>query len=202
VKRRFPLTNLKDVAMTPRHSRAASTALVLLSALSVAACASHPKPMGPAPTTAPPPPPPAEAPTPTPPPPPVAEAPTGPVPGSVQDFVVHAGDRVYFDLNAYNLRDDARPILDAQASWLQRYPEVRVRVEGNCDDRGTVEYNFALGARRAQAVKDYLVAHGVSAARIDTVSYGKEHPIAIGNTEDDYAKNRNGHTDITSGARS
>jgi len=186
--------------MIPRPRRAATTALVLLSAISVAACASHPKPMGPAPTQAPPPPP--AAPNEAPPPPPVSEAPTGPVPGSVQDFVIHAGDRVYFDFNEYNLRTDARGILDAQAAWLQRYPEVRVRIEGNCDDRGTEEYNFALGARRAAAVKDYLVSHGVSAARIDTVSYGKEHPIAIGNTEEDYAKNRNAHTDIISGARS
>ena len=96
------------------------------------------------------------------------------------------------------MRDDARGILDAQAAWLQRYPDVRVRIEGNCDDRGTEEYNFALGSRRAAAVKDYLVAHGVSAARIDTVSYGKEHPISIGNTEDDYAKNRNAHTNVVS----
>ncbi|HEX4741950.1 MAG TPA: peptidoglycan-associated lipoprotein Pal [Caulobacteraceae bacterium] len=186
--------------MTPRHRRAATTALALISALALAACASHPKPTPPA-ATAPPPPPQAPPPE-TPPPPPVSEAPTGPIPGSVQDFVIHAGDRVYFDLNEYNVRPDARGILDAQSAWLQRYPEVRVRVEGNCDDRGTEEYNFALGARRAAAVKDYLVSHGVPAARIDTVSYGKEHPIAIGNTEDDYAKNRNAHTDITSGARS
>jgi peptidoglycan-associated lipoprotein len=201
VKRRFHPINCKDVAMTPRPRRAATTALALISALALAACASHPKPPPPAPAAPPPAPPPA-APPETPPPPPVSEAPTGPIPGSVQDFVIHAGDRVYFDLNEYNLRPDARGILDAQAGWLQRYPEVRVRIEGNCDDRGTEEYNFALGARRATAVKDYLVSHGVSTARIDTVSYGKEHPIAIGNTEDDYAKNRNAHTDITSGARS
>ncbi|MBV8683288.1 MAG: peptidoglycan-associated lipoprotein Pal [Caulobacteraceae bacterium] len=186
--------------MIPRPRRAATTALVLLSAISLAACASKPKPMGPAPTQTPPPPP--AAPNEAPPPPPVSEAPTGPVPGSVQDFVIHAGDRVYFDFNEYTVRNDARGILDAQAAWLQRYPEVRVRIEGNCDDRGTEEYNFALGARRAAAVKDYLVSHGVSAARVDTVSYGKEHPIAIGNTEDEYAKNRNAHTNITSGARS
>ncbi len=187
--------------MSLRPRRAATTALVLLSALSMAACASRPKPMGPAPTQAPPPaPPPAY--TPPPPPPPMAEQPMGPVPGSVQDFVIHAGDRVYFDLNQFTLRDDARPVLDAQASWLQRYGDVRVRIEGNCDDRGSTEYNFALGARRAQSVKDYLVQHGVSAGRIETVSYGKEHPIAFGQSEDDYAKNRNAHTDITSGARS
>jgi peptidoglycan-associated lipoprotein len=188
--------------MTPRPRRAATTALVLLSALSVAACASHPKPMGPVATQAPPPPPPPSQTYTPPPPPPVSEQPMGPVPGSVQDFVIHVGDRIYFNFNEYNLRDDARPILDGQANWLQRYGEVRVRIEGNCDDRGTEEYNFALGARRAQAVKDYLVSHGVSAGRIETVSYGKEHPIALGQTEEDYGKNRNAHTDITSGARS
>jgi peptidoglycan-associated lipoprotein len=201
MKRRSQRSNIKEVAMTPRPRRVATTALALVSALALAACASHPKPTPPAPTAPPPPPsaaPPSEAPSP----PPVAEGPTGPIPGSVQDFVIHAGDRIFFDFNEYNLRNDARGILDAQASWLQRYPEVRVRIEGNCDDRGTEEYNFALGARRAATVKDYLVSHGVSAARIDTVSYGKEHPIAIGNTEDEYAKNRNAHTNIISGARS
>jgi peptidoglycan-associated lipoprotein len=186
--------------MTPR-SRPATTALVLLSAIAVTACASRPKPMGPAPTQAPPP---AAEPGYVPPttsPPPVSEQPMGAVPGSVQDFVIHAGDRIYFDLNGYNVREDARAILDAQAAWLQRYPQVRVRIEGNCDDRGTEEYNFALGERRADAVKDYLVNHGVSSARIETVSYGKEHPIAFGQTEDDYAKNRNAHTAITAGAQ-
>jgi peptidoglycan-associated lipoprotein len=157
--------------------------------------------MGPAPTQAPPPPSSEQGYTPSPPPPPVSEQQTGAIPGSVQDFVIHAGDRIYFDLNGYTIREDARGILDAQAGWLQRYPQVRVRVEGNCDDRGTEEYNFALGERRAEAVKDYLVNHGVPAGRIETVSYGKEHPIAFGQSEEDYAKNRNAHTTITSGAR-
>jgi peptidoglycan-associated lipoprotein len=187
--------------MTSRPARIGSTALSLLCALALAACASHPKP---APVVAPPPPtqpPPAEAPAYTPPP-PIAQAPTGPIPGSVQDFVIHAGDRVYFEYNEFTLREDAKMVLDTQAAWLQKYPGVKVRVEGNCDERGTADYNLALGDRRAQAVKDYLVSHGVSGARIETVSYGKEHPIAFGQTEDDYAKNRNAHTDITSGARS
>ena len=181
------------------HWRGPLTALAAISALSIAACASHPKP-APA-TPAPPPAAPAYNPPPPPPPPPVEEAPTGPIPGSVQDFVIHAGDRVYFDFDKYEVREDGKPILAAQAAWLVRYPAVMVRIEGNADERGTREYNFALGARRAAAVKDDLVSHGVAASRIETVSYGKEHPIALGSTEDDYAKNRNAHTNITSGAR-
>ncbi|HEV2364789.1 MAG TPA: peptidoglycan-associated lipoprotein Pal [Caulobacteraceae bacterium] len=122
------------------------------------------------------------------------------MPGSVRDFVINVGDRVYFDYDKHDIRDDARPVLDAQAAWLARFPQVRVRVEGNCDERGTREYNFALGGRRAAAVKDYLVRHGVDPARIDTVSYGKERPIDPGDNEEAWAKNRNAHTDITEGA--
>ena len=174
-------------------------ALVAGAVLSLAACASHPKP---APTPPPPPPPPpAEAPPPPPPPPPVAEQPTGPVPGSTQDFVINAGDRVYFDYNEYAIRGDAGPVLDKQADWLRRYPQVKVRIEGNADERGTREYNFALGGRRANAVRDYLVGRGVAAGRIETVSYGKERPIDPGTGEDAYAHNRNGHTALTSGAQ-
>ena len=137
-------------------------------------------------------------------------APTGPVdggdlgastPGSEQDFVVNIGDRIYFDLDSYEVRPDAYPRLDAQVAWLQRYPQVTVRIEGNADERGTREYNFALGARRASAVRDYLVSRGVAASRIDTVSYGKERPIDPGSSEDAWSRNRNGHTAITSGAR-
>jgi len=91
-------------------------------------------------------------------------------------------------------------VLDAQAAWLARYPQVRVRIEGNADERGTREYNFALGARRANTVRDYLVAKGVAGSRIETVSYGKEKPIDAGTTEDAWARNRNGHTAITAGA--
>jgi peptidoglycan-associated lipoprotein len=186
--------------MNPVHRRIAGSAVSIMAAISIAACASHPKPT-PVATEAPPKAPPAYTPPPYTPPPPTASAQLGPVPGSVQDFVVHAGDRIYFDFDKYTLRADADSTLGAQASWLERYPQVMVRIEGNTDDRGTREYNFALGARRASSVKDYLVSHGVSPSRIETVSYGKEHPIALGGTEDDYAKNRNAHTDITSGAR-
>ncbi len=179
--------------------------LIGVAAASLAACASKPKPLPPAPP--PPAPPPAR---PTPPPPPRATpraaptpppAPPGPVPGSAQDFVVSAGDRVYFDFDSYTIRDDAKPVLDAQAAWLVRYPQVKVRIDGNADERGTVDYNFALGARRANSVRDYLVSKGVATSRIDTVSYGKSMPIDTRSNEEGWAKNRNGHTAITSGAR-
>jgi len=168
--------------------------LIATAAASMAACASRPKPAPPAPAA--PPPPPAAEPAP----------PTGAVgesvlPGSERDFVINAGDRVYFDFDRFDLRTDAQPILDAQAAWLQRYPAVRVRIEGNTDDRGTREYNLALGARRANAVRDYLVAHGVTSDRIATVSYGKEQPLDPGTGEEAWAHNRNSHTAIVSGAR-
>jgi peptidoglycan-associated lipoprotein len=173
----------------------ALTALVL-----VAACASHPKP-----PPAPPPPPPQAA---APPSAPYAAAPpegsvsSAPLPGTEQDFVVNVGDRAYFDYNAAGIRSDAEPVLANQARWLQRYPDVRVRIEGNCDERGTREYNFALGARRADAVKSFLIDHGVNSGWIATISYGKEQPLDPGHDEAAWAKDRNAHTAIVSGARS
>ena len=131
----------------------------------------------------------------------VSEAPTGALPGSVQDFIVNVGDRVYFDTDRHDIRADAQPILDAQAAWLRRYPSVNVRIEGNCDERGTREYNLALGARRANSVRDYLVSRGIESARIATISFGKEQPIDPGSGEEAWQKNRNGHTAIVSGAR-
>jgi peptidoglycan-associated lipoprotein len=125
----------------------------------------------------------------------------GPIPGSEQDFVINVGDRVYFDFDQATIRTDAGPVLSAQADWLRRYPEIRVRIEGNADERGTREYNFALGARRADAVRDFLVAHGVAPGRIATISYGKEQPIDGGHDESAWAKNRNAHTAIVEGAR-
>ena len=121
-------------------------------------------------------------------------------PGSAQDFVVNVGDRVYFDLDSYSVRAEAQPRLDAQAQWLQRYPSVTVRIEGNADERGTREYNLALGARRAESVRTYLINRGIPAGRIDTISFGKERPIAEGSNEDAFARNRNAHTAIVSGA--
>ena len=113
--------------------------------------------------------------------------------------MINVGDRVYFDFNDYNVRADAQPILAAQASWLNRYGAVQVRIEGNCDERGTREYNLALGARRSNSVRDFLVSHGVNPARITTISYGKERPIDPGTGEDAWAHNRNAHTAITAG---
>jgi len=175
---------------TPRMVRLALIAGV---AATLAACASHPKPEPAQPAPVAPPAQPAPQPAP--------QQPTGPIPGSVQDFVISAGDRVFFDFDAYALRPDAAQALALQAEWLKRYPAVRVRVEGNCDERGTEEYNFALGARRANSVREFLIAHGVAASRIDTVSYGKARPIDGGSSEDAWAKNRNAHTSLTEGAR-
>jgi peptidoglycan-associated lipoprotein len=191
----------KENVMNLGMQRAKRLTLITLTAAAMAACSSHPKPMGPVAMHGPPPPPPppygaAPAPGPG----PVEENATGaPRPGSERDFVINVGDRVYFDFDKYNVRDDARPILDAQSAWLARYPAVRVRIEGNCDELGTREYNFALGARRANTVREYLEAHGIAAGRIETVSYGKEHPIDTGGGADAQAHNRNAHTAITQG---
>ncbi len=165
---------------------------------SVAACSDKPKPIEPTPA-----PPAPTTPTPTPAPkPPVATAPLpGIVPGSQQDFVVNVGDRVYFDTDQTSIRADAQGVLSAQAAWLIRYPQVKIRIEGNADERGTREYNFALGARRAESVSDFLVSKGVAPARISTISYGKESPIDTGTDEGAWAKNRNAHTALTSGAK-
>lgn len=175
--------------------------LVLIAAASTlaVACASKPKPQPVAENT----PPAQEQPAPARPAPsqPVQATPSGPIPGSQQDFVINAGERVYFDLDQHTLRDDARPVLDQQAAWLNRYPNVSVRIEGNADERGTREYNFALGARRANAVRDYLVSRGVAPSRLDTISYGKERPINPGSDEEAWAQNRNARTALTGGAR-
>jgi peptidoglycan-associated lipoprotein len=139
-------------------------------------------------------------------PPPPAAPPAAPavqssiVPGSIQDFRVNVGDTVHFDYDKSDITDEDRGTLQHQATWLQNYPQIRVTVEGHCDERGTREYNLALGARRANAVKEYLVSLGVPAARIDTISYGKERPVCTESTEDCWAQNRRGVTTITSGA--
>lgn len=124
------------------------------------------------------------------------------VPGSAEDLRVNVGDTVHFDYDAYNVTDEGRSVLQRQAAWLAKYPSVRLTVEGHCDERGTREYNLALGARRANSVKEYLVSVGVSAGRVDTISYGKERPICTESDEGCYAQNRRGVTTITGGANS
>jgi peptidoglycan-associated lipoprotein len=124
------------------------------------------------------------------------------VPGSAEDLRVNVGDTVHFAYNEYNIEDNDKAVLQRQATWLAKYPSIRVTVEGDCDERGTREYNLALGARRANAVKEYLVSLGVSAARVETISYGKEHPVCSESTEDCYAQNRRGVTAISGGANS
>jgi peptidoglycan-associated lipoprotein len=124
------------------------------------------------------------------------------VPGSAEDLRVNVGDTVHFDYDAYNITDEGRSVLQRQAAWLAKYPSIRVTVEGHCDERGTREYNLALGARRANSVKEYLVSLGVSAGRVDTISYGKERPICTESDEGCWAQNRRGVTTITGGANS
>jgi peptidoglycan-associated lipoprotein len=115
-------------------------------------------------------------------------------PGSEEDLVQTVGDRIFFTTNQSTLNDDARATLDKQAAWLQRYPTVRVVIAGNCDERGTEEYNLALGQRRANADREYLVAHGIDPARIQLISYGKDRPTDPASTEDAWSKNRNAIT--------
>ena len=113
------------------------------------------------------------------------------VPGSRGDFLQSVpSDRVLFELDSYALDGSDRQTLDAQATWLARYPNVRATVEGHCDERGTREYNLALGERRANAAKNYLVSLGVASDRVTTVSYGKERPVALGSNEAAWAQNR------------
>lgn len=111
-------------------------------------------------------------------------------PGSQEDLVANVGDRVLFDTDRSSIRGDQRPILERQAAWMARNAGVRVQVEGHADERGTREYNLALGQRRANAARDVLVAGGVSGARITTISYGKDRPAALGSDEAAWAQNR------------
>lgn len=142
---------------------------------------------------------PAPAPTPTPTPAPVVVERTGPLPGSLEDFTVNVGSKVYFDVDQYNLDAQDRDTLARQAAWLNTYANVTVLVGGNCDERGTREYNIALGERRATAAKDFLISQGVSASRIETVSYGKDRPVDPRSTPEAWAVNRNATVQIVSG---
>ena len=175
--------------------------LLALATVSMAACASRPKPQLPTPAPV------QDAPYQRPaqpayqPPPPRAPVAQGPLPGSTQDFVIKAGDLVYFDVDQFEVRSDAVATLKGQAAWLNRSPGVQIRIEGNADERGTREYNLSLGSRRANSVRDFLVSQGVAPSRISTVSYGKEKPIDPGTDDAAYQRNRNAHTALTAGAR-
>jgi peptidoglycan-associated lipoprotein len=111
-------------------------------------------------------------------------------PGSQEDLVANVGDRVFFDTDSSQVRGDGRSILERQAAWLARYPQVTVFMEGHADERGTREYNLALGQRRANSARDLLVAGGVSGQRVQTISYGKDRPAALGSDEASWAQNR------------
>ena len=114
----------------------------------------------------------------------------GAAPGTSQDFVVNVGDRVFFDTDSTNLSATAMATLAKQVMWLQRYPRYVFTIEGHADERGTREYNIALGARRATTVRDYFLAHGIAGNRMHTISYGKERPVAVCNDNSCWAQNR------------
>jgi peptidoglycan-associated lipoprotein len=147
-----------------RIFRGASLAAAVAAAMMVSACANKPADEGP-----------------------MASAAT---PGSQQDFVVNVGDRVFFETDSTELTPQARSTLDKQAQWLGRYNRYAFTVEGHADERGTREYNIALGARRAQAVREYLTSRGVDGGRMRTISYGKERPVAVCDDISCWSQNR------------
>jgi peptidoglycan-associated lipoprotein len=114
----------------------------------------------------------------------------GPTPGSQEDLVVNVGDRIFFDYDKSGLSPEARATVEALAVWMSSYPATTIGIEGHCDERGTREYNLALGERRASSVQDYLVALGVAPNRLSTISYGKERPAVLGSNEESWAQNR------------
>jgi len=121
-------------------------------------------------------------------------------PGSQQDFVVNVGDRVFFESDQSDLTPQARATLDKQAQWLARYTNYTFTIEGHADERGTREYNIALGARRAQSVREYLIARGVAPNRMRTISYGKERPVAVCNDISCWSQNRRAVTVLNAGS--
>ena len=158
-----------------------AAALLMAGSIALAGCSKK------APAVLPPPPAPTTA-VETPPP----AMPQGPAPGSQADFAAQmmGKDTIYFDTDKFNIDAEDQAALGAQAQWLVKYPAKRATLEGHADERGTRDYNLALGERRANAAKNYLVSLGVDAARINTVSYGKERPVALGSDEASWAKNR------------
>jgi peptidoglycan-associated lipoprotein len=178
------------------HLKTSATLAALSVALLVSACMTKP-PEAPPAAAAPPPAAQAQAPAAAPRPAPVT---SNIIPGSREDFEQNVGDRVLFDYDRSDLDQSDRDVLQKQAQWLARYPQVTLVVEGHADERGTREYNLALGARRAASVKEFLSSLGVSAARLETISYGKERPMCGESTEQCWAQNRRGVSVIKSGA--
>ena len=161
--------------------RKIAIAVTLAGALALSACKKEPPEELP-------PPPQQDVVTPT----PGTPTPTGPVPGTQAHFAqaMQGRDTIYFDTDKFDIDSEDQAALRQQAQYLQQYPNVRATVEGHCDERGTREYNIALGERRANAAKNYLVSLGVGADRVTTVSYGKERPVALGSNEQAWARNR------------
>ena len=126
--------------------------------------------------------------------------PGGGPPGSQQEFLVTVGDRVFFETDSSNLTMEAQTTLDKQAAWLNTYRNYRILIEGHADERGTREYNIALGARRAQSVRSYLASRGIDANRMRTISYGKERPVAVCNDISCWSQNRRAVTVLNAGA--
>jgi peptidoglycan-associated lipoprotein len=120
-----------------------------------------------------------------------------PQPGTQQELEINVGDRIYFDYDSSVLSPTATQTLDKQAAWLKRYPDIIVTIEGHTDERGTREYNLALGDRRANAVKNYLVALQINSDRLLTISYGEEKPVDPGHDEAAWSKNRRAVTVVT-----
>jgi peptidoglycan-associated lipoprotein len=118
------------------------------------------------------------------------------VPGSQEDLAANVGDRVFFAYDSSDIAPEARDTLNRQAEWLNRYPNLSITIEGHADERGTREYNLALGDRRATAVKTYLVSMGVAASRLNTISYGKEQPAVVGSDAASWAQNRRAVTRV------
>jgi peptidoglycan-associated lipoprotein len=176
--------------------RTLSLSVLATATLALAACASNPPPEPPPTPTA------SNTttvttpPVVTPPQPPRANPPAGPAAGSKADFAVKATDRVYFDYDAYNLDSDDQRSLASQVAWLKQFPSTRVEVQGHADERGTRDYNIALGERRAQSVKSYLVAQGIAENRIQTISFGKDKPLDPGSNEAAWSRNRNAYTNV------
>ena len=118
------------------------------------------------------------------------------IPGSQEDLTVNVGDRVFFGYDQTDVSAEGRQTLNLQAEWLKRYPNVSVTIEGHADERGTREYNLALGDRRATSIRNYLISQGIDASRVQTISYGKERPAVFGNDDQSWAQNRRGVTKI------